>query len=198
MPSARPRTSRCGSSGAADAQAAAKFQAAIEKNLPGILTVSIGLAKHVGEVAGNMEVVIQGVQAGITGAGDPLTIGRLTACVGAPFKGALDAVASVKANVNVSVNVQASASASAPRGLTSGAPRRGRAGKGGRKVALSLFVTAPSVEARLRREHRADAAGLGDLARELRLARGGRRCARRARPRRSRRTTLRAWGSSLR
>jgi hypothetical protein len=98
--------------GGTDAQAVAKFQAVIEKDLPAVLTVSIGMAKHVSEVAGNMEVVIQGVQAGIQGAGDPLTIGRLTACVGAPFKGALDAVANVKASVNVSVNVQASASAS--------------------------------------------------------------------------------------
>ncbi len=98
--------------GGADVQLMAKFQAAVVKNLPDVLTVSIGMAKHLTEVAGNMEVVIQGVQAGIQGAGDPLTIGRLTACVGAPFKGALDAVANVKASVNVSVNVQASASAS--------------------------------------------------------------------------------------
>jgi hypothetical protein len=99
-------------SGAADAKVAATFQAAVEKNLPAVLTVAIGMAKHVGELAANMEVVINGVQAGIQGAGDAMTVGRLTACVGAPFKGALDAVASVKANVNVSVNVQASASAS--------------------------------------------------------------------------------------
>jgi hypothetical protein len=102
--------------GAADAKASLAFQGAIEKNLPGILNVSIGMAKHVTEVAGNMEVVIQGVQAGLQGAGDPMTVGRLTACVGAPFKGALDAVANVKANVNVSVNVQASASASGHAG----------------------------------------------------------------------------------
>jgi hypothetical protein len=53
------------------------------------------------------------VKAGITGAAsDPIALGRLTACVEAPFKGALDAAASMKASVNVSVNVQASASAS--------------------------------------------------------------------------------------
>ena len=102
--------------GAADAKASANFQAAIEKNLPGILNVSIGMAKHATEVAESMEVVVKGVQAGIQGAGDPMTIGRLTACVGAPFKGALDAVANVKANVSVSVNVQASASASGHAG----------------------------------------------------------------------------------
>jgi hypothetical protein len=103
-------------SGSADAAASAKFQAAIEKNLPGVLTVAVGMGKHVGELAGSMEAVINGVQAGLSAAGDPLTVGRLTACVGAPFKGALDAVANVKANVSVSVNVQASASASGKAG----------------------------------------------------------------------------------
>jgi hypothetical protein len=99
-------------SGGADAAAQAKFQAAIEKNLGGVLNVAIGMGKHVGELTGSMEAVINGVQATVQGAGDAMTIASLTACVGAPFKGALDAVASVKANVNVSVNVQASASAS--------------------------------------------------------------------------------------
>jgi hypothetical protein len=98
--------------GSADAAASAKFQAAVEKNLPAVLSVAVGMAKHVGELTASMEVVINGVQAGISGAGDAMTVGKLTACVGAPFKGALDAVASVKANVSVSVNVQASASAS--------------------------------------------------------------------------------------
>ena len=37
---------------------------------------------------------------------------RLVACVASPFKGALDAAASVKASVKVSVDVKASASAS--------------------------------------------------------------------------------------
>jgi hypothetical protein len=103
-------------SGSADAAASAKFQAAIEKNLPGVITVAVGMGKHVGELAGSMEAVIGGVQAGVSAAGDPMTVGRLTACVGAPFKGALDAVANVKANVSVSVNVQASASASGKAG----------------------------------------------------------------------------------
>ncbi len=103
-------------SGSADAAATAKFQAALEKNLPGVLTVSMGMAKHLGEVAGNIEVVIEGVKGSISAAGDPMTVARLTACVGAPFKGALDAAASMKANVSVSVNVQASASASGHAG----------------------------------------------------------------------------------
>jgi|HubBroStandDraft_6_1064221.scaffolds.fasta_scaffold25528_3 hypothetical protein len=97
--------------GAADAKVAATFQAALLKDLPGVLTVAIGMADRVGELATNMEAVVGGVQATVQSAGDPMTVGRLTACVGSPFKGALDAVTSVKANVKVSVSVQASASA---------------------------------------------------------------------------------------
>jgi hypothetical protein len=98
--------------GSADAKAEATFRAAVEKNLPAILKVAIGTGKHVEELAGNMKVVIEGVQASVQGAGDAITVGKLTACIGAPVKGALDAVASVQASVKVSVNVQASASAS--------------------------------------------------------------------------------------
>jgi hypothetical protein len=99
--------------GAADAALAAKFQAAIEKNLPGVLTVALGTGKHAEEIAGNMKVVLEGVEASVKGAGDAVTIGKLTACIGGPVKGALDAAASVQANVKVSVSVQASATASA-------------------------------------------------------------------------------------
>ena len=57
-------------------------------------------------------MVIEGVQASVQGAGDAMTVAKLSGCVLAPVKGALDAVASVQANVKVSVSVQASASAS--------------------------------------------------------------------------------------
>jgi hypothetical protein len=97
-------------SGASDAKAAAAFLATIDKDLPAVLMVALGMADRVGELASSMETVINGVQATVQGAGDPMIVGKLTACVGAPFKGALDAVGSVKANVNVSVSVQASAS----------------------------------------------------------------------------------------
>jgi hypothetical protein len=102
--------------GAADAQAEAKFRAAIEKDLGAILKVGIGTGKAAVQLADNLEVVVKGVQASLSAAGDPMTVGRLTACVEAPFKGAFDAVASVKASVNVSVSVQASASGSAKAG----------------------------------------------------------------------------------
>jgi hypothetical protein len=100
--------------GSGDATAMAKFRAVVEKDLPMILTVALGIGKQAVEVAGNMKVVIDGVQAGISGAtSDAVAGGQLAACVAAPFKGALDAVAGVSASVNVSVSVQASASGSA-------------------------------------------------------------------------------------
>jgi hypothetical protein len=102
--------------GAADAQAEAKFRAAIEKDLGAVLKVAVGTGKAAVQLADNLEVVVKGVEASLSGAGDPVTVGRLTACVEKPFKGAFDAVASVKASVNVSVNVQASASGSAKAG----------------------------------------------------------------------------------
>jgi hypothetical protein len=102
--------------GAADAQAEAKFRAAIEKNLGPVLKVSAGTGKGALELADNMKVVIEGVQAGVQGGGDAMTIARLQACIAAPFKAALDAAASVKASVSVSVSVSASASGSAKAG----------------------------------------------------------------------------------
>ncbi len=110
--------------GAADAKAAADYKAALEKNLPGILKIAEGMAKQSEEVAGSVKAVIEGLQAGVEGmakaSSDPAAGARLTACVAAPFKGALDAAASVKANVKVSVDVKASASASGSAGGKAG------------------------------------------------------------------------------
>ncbi|MGO9838200.1 MAG: hypothetical protein ACLP1X_28800 [Polyangiaceae bacterium] len=97
--------------GAADAKFAATFQSTLIKDLPAVLTVALGMGARLGDLATSMEAVVGGVQATVQGAGDPMTVGRLTACVGAPFKGAIDAVTNVKASVKVSVSVQASASA---------------------------------------------------------------------------------------
>jgi len=102
--------------GGADAQAEAKFRTVIEKDLGPVIRVAVGTGKGAVELADNMKVVIEGVAGGLQAAGDPVTVGRLTACVEKPFKGALDAVTSVKASVNVSVSVQASASGSAKAG----------------------------------------------------------------------------------
>jgi len=111
--------------GASDAKAAAAFLATMDKDLPAVATIALGMADRVSELAGSVETVINGVQATVQGAGDPMTVGKLTACVGAPFKGALDAVGSVKANVNVSVTVQASASGGSASGTASASGKAG-------------------------------------------------------------------------
>jgi hypothetical protein len=98
--------------GAADAKAEATFRTAIEKNLPGILAISLGAGKRIEELSGSVKVVFDGVQASIQGAGDPMTVAKLSGCVLAPVKAAADAAGSLQANVKVSVSVQASASAS--------------------------------------------------------------------------------------
>lgn len=100
--------------GAADAEAAAKYKAAIEKNLPAVLKIAIGMKDRVTGVVANVTGVVDGAQTAVKGAisGGPMTAAALTACVAAPFKGAIEAVASIKANVNVSVEVNASVSAS--------------------------------------------------------------------------------------
>ena len=100
--------------GSADAAAAAKYKAAIEKNRPAVLKVAIGMKDRAEGVAASVKGVVEGVQGSLSAAtkGGPVVAGKLTACVAAPFKGAFDAAASVKASVNVSVDVKASASAS--------------------------------------------------------------------------------------
>jgi hypothetical protein len=101
-------------SGEADKDLALKYKAAIEKNLPGILKVAIGMKDRAEGVAGSVKGVVEGVQGTVqvVAKGNPMIGAKLTACVAAPFKGAIDAAASVKASVNVSVEVKASASAS--------------------------------------------------------------------------------------
>lgn len=105
--------------GAADAQMATKLKATLEKNLPLVLKVAIGMGDRAAKVAGQVQAVVDGAQATVKevvakgGAGAAMTTGQLTACLGDTFKGALGAAGSIKANVNVSVNVQASASGSA-------------------------------------------------------------------------------------
>jgi len=112
--------------GAADANATATFKAALEKNLPLVLKVAIGMKDRVGKVAASVKGVVEGAQGvvKVAASGNPAIGAQLTACVAAPFTGALDAAASMQASVNVSVDVKASASASgsASGGGKAGAP----------------------------------------------------------------------------
>ena len=100
--------------GGADAALQAKLKMTIDKNFPLLLKVALGMADRAKATAEGVGVVVSGAQAAVSGAvsASPTTGAQLTACVSAPFKGAVDAAASVKASVSVSVNVSASASAS--------------------------------------------------------------------------------------
>lgn len=105
--------------GAADAKAFETLKLTLEKNLPLVLKVAIGMGERAGKVAANGQAVVEGVSANIqeiagTGGGQAaLTAGQITACLGDTFKGAIGAAGSLKANVSVSVNVSVSASGSA-------------------------------------------------------------------------------------
>ena len=95
-----------------DAALAAKLKTAIEKDLPLIVKVALGMGDRVKKLAENVKTVVEGVQGVVKTAasGAPTTGAALTACVTAPFTGALDAASSMSANVTVSVNVSASVS----------------------------------------------------------------------------------------
>ncbi len=105
--------------GAADAKAAENLKATLEKNLPLVLKVAIGMGERAGKVAGEVSTVVDGATSTIAsvsgkgGGGAALAAGQLTACLGDTFKGAVSAAASIKANVSVSASVSASASGSA-------------------------------------------------------------------------------------
>ncbi len=99
--------------GAADAAIAAKYKGAIEKNLPAVLKIAIGMKDRASSIAANVQGAVDGAQGAVKGAvsGGGASGVALGACIAKPFKGALDAAASIKANVNVSVDVKASAEA---------------------------------------------------------------------------------------
>jgi hypothetical protein len=114
--------------GAADAAAAAKFQGALEKDLPMVLDVSIGMAKNIGQIAGSVKTVVEGAQSVVQTAasgGDKMAGAALVACVTSPFTGALSAASGVQANVSVSVSVQASASGGSASGSASASGKAG-------------------------------------------------------------------------
>ncbi len=98
--------------GTHDAAAAAQYKAALERHLPAVLKVAIGMRERLEGVAGDVKGVLGGVQAAARATkGGPVVAASLAACIAAPIKGAADAAASLRASVDVSVDVKASASA---------------------------------------------------------------------------------------
>lgn len=105
--------------GAADAKFADTFKATLEKNLPLVVKVAIGMGEHAAKMAANVQTVVQGTVDGMAqiaasgGGNAALSTGQLTACFAETFKGAIAAAGSIQANVKVSASVSASASGSA-------------------------------------------------------------------------------------
>ncbi len=97
-------------SGAADAEAGSKLKGAIEKNLPGILKVTLGMKGRLEAVVANVKASIEGVQAAVKGGGSAAL--KIAGCFAASLKAQADASVSI----NVSVKASASASGSAGAG----------------------------------------------------------------------------------
>ncbi len=108
-----PATVIVKATGTSDMKAAEKLVATLQANFPAVLKVAVGMAEKAPKVAAGVQAVVEGVKGSVGGMakGGPTMAAKLTGCVAAPFKGAIDAAASIKANVNVSVEVKASASA---------------------------------------------------------------------------------------
>jgi hypothetical protein len=100
--------------GSADEAAASRYKAALEANLPRIVTVAVGMAPKLKDVAVNAMATLQGgIAAGQAVLTSRPTLGaRVAACLVTPFKGAVDAAGNIQASVQVSVDVKASATAS--------------------------------------------------------------------------------------
>ncbi|MGC4088499.1 MAG: hypothetical protein QM756_11500 [Polyangiaceae bacterium] len=90
--------------GSADVAAAAKLKGALEKNLPALIKVSVGMKKHIGGVAGTVRGSLEGVKAAATAGGTGAL--KAAACIGASLE------AQAKASVSIDISIKASASAS--------------------------------------------------------------------------------------
>jgi len=96
--------------GSADAQAASKLKVAIEKNLPALLKVTLGMKGKLEGVMANVKASIEGVSAAVKGGGQAAL--KVGGCIAASLKAQADASVSI----NVSVKASASASGSAGAG----------------------------------------------------------------------------------
>jgi hypothetical protein len=96
--------------GAADAQAAAKLKSVLEKDLPALLKVTIGMKTKLEKVSGNVKTAVEGAEATVKAGGTSAL--KAAAC----FAGSLKAQAQASVQINVSIKASASASAEAGAG----------------------------------------------------------------------------------
>lgn len=97
-------------SGAADVKAAAQLKGAIEKNLPGILKVTLGMKARLEGALASVKASIEGVKAAVSGGGSAGL--KIAGC----FAASLQAQAQASVSINVSVKASASASGEAGAG----------------------------------------------------------------------------------
>lgn len=95
---------------AVDVDASLKLKAALTKNLPGLLKISVGMKGRLKDAVGGVKVAVEGAQAAVTSGG------AAALKVGGCFAASLDAQAKASVSINVSVKASASASASAGAG----------------------------------------------------------------------------------
>ena len=106
----RPASVNVSIAGAADAQASMKLKAALTKDLPAILKVTLGMKGKLEGVVGNVKGALEGAEAAVKGGGDAALK------VGACFVGSIKAQADAAVSIDVSVKASASASGSASAG----------------------------------------------------------------------------------
>jgi len=95
-------------SGSGDVEAQAKLKGAIEKNLPALLKVTLGMKGRLEAAIDNVKASIEGVQAAVKGGGQAAL--KVGGCLVASLKAQADA------SVSINVSVKASASASGEAG----------------------------------------------------------------------------------
>ncbi len=103
-----PAQVRVSITGAADAQAAVKLKAALIKNMPALLKVTLGMKAKVERAVANVKATLDGVKAVVTGGGEAAL--KVGGCIAASIK------AQAEASVSINVSVKASASASGSAG----------------------------------------------------------------------------------
>ncbi len=103
-----PASVRVNVAGAADAQAAVKLKAALIKNLPALLKVTLGMKAKIERAVANVKATLDGVKAVVSGGGAAAI--KVGGCIAASIK------AQAEASVSINVSVKASASASGSAG----------------------------------------------------------------------------------
>jgi len=97
--------------GGADAEAVGKLRVALNKNLPLLLKVSLGMKGKLEAVEASVKAGLENVQATVQGAGSDAL--KVAGCFAASLKAQADASVSLKVSVKASASASASASGSA-------------------------------------------------------------------------------------